>query len=247
TPEFNIVDPVYKRDIMDAWNRLGLDDVGKWDEKSVELLRTSIIKDHGIMADEIVSEFYGTAKTGMFSKKEISGIIQELIDFIPEDALKSNKFQKINIRIGNIGNNILGQYDKGVLKISNNLITDRKKLKETVYHELMHWLHDDTMNQRGENFKKTISDIFSKRTAGYPIYYDSSGGYRRDDRWWDRYAGRVYWFEKKAGIEPGSEVATMHFQLMSDPDYLVNSIIKDPERFPEDTIKTLKQILEFFE
>lgn len=237
--------PVYGTRIRDTWGRLSLDDPGNWTLESISDLKSSMRKSHGISADDVIEELRGAKNSGIFSGSEIRGHIQDVLDVLPEDAIRSNRFPRIRVRVARMPRGILGSYHNGTLSLSSTMLRTRKTVKETIFHELMHWFHDDTMNQRGSGFRDMITALFNRKTEGYPRIPTGDGGYVAEDKWWWHYAGRVYPFEV-GGQQFGSEVATTHFQLFADEEKLLR-ILSRPDKNPPETIAVIKRLMEHLE
>lgn len=163
---------------------------------------------------------------GVDSKQEnvVLQHVQEVLDFVPPELSRSLPSLRITFEPMPAGN--CGAYlGAGRILLSPQLLADSQKIRETLFHEMMHWAH----LEGPASFREIISKHFLERTStdsvvqlpGFP-----SGVVGKTDRWLDPYAGRCY-----ADVpEPfGIEVPSCHVEFLAQPPSLMAERWNDPD------------------
>ena len=144
---------------------------------------------------------------------------EDFIKFIPEHILQTLPKLHIRIHLDLPGKN--GAYDPGdhSLNLSASALAgDEQLMRETVFHELMHWVHLED----GQPYKDKILALFNQRTAHEATVqlpgYDSSC-HGKPDNFWDAYMGRQYKDDKgnHAPAYDGCEIPTRTIELLCNP------------------------------
>ncbi|MDF3129268.1 phage minor head protein [Kiritimatiellaeota bacterium B1221] len=198
---------------------LKLDQPDAWTEADWRKVRSGLKKPDGLKAKDVITGVRGADKTGTFSESHIRDVVEEFLAFVPRSVATS--LPKFQVKVVRQSNSMLGAYSEQTRElILNKKAMETYKLKtglskamaETTYHELTHWVHDHGPKSFGDEMR----DLFAERTKGESFFRPGPGQNYKQDRWYTLYAGRVYDFENKQ-TPPGSEVATTHMQLFSDP------------------------------
>lgn len=199
--------PATLQDILAA---LKLDGSGKATADDMAALREELKESNPADAEKLIKYIKGAQPAGVLADASIVGAVQEFVDFVPAETLKW--LPKLELKVV-ADRAFLGEYAMGGgLKLSRaNLQADPERLRRTMFHELMHWLH----RQGPQAYRKLIADHFADRTAADKI--KQLAGYAADvigkkDKWYDSYAGRVYPFEFSA---EGLEVPTRYIEWLT--------------------------------
>jgi len=151
-----------------------------------------------------------------------------MLDILPRDIART--LPKIDVQILNKLGSAKGQFEldpttrRGIVKISKSAFAGtigeerRRGMRETLSHELMHWVHLESKGTKSDDYRRAIARHYVTRTKGNTILQDSHGHLYREDKWWDIYAGKEYsWETQPSGIE----VPTRYFQLWENHDELM--------------------------
>ena len=92
-----------------------------------------------------------------------------------------------------------------------------QEVRRVMYHELMHWFHRDSPGAAGDIYRSAIRDHYAARTKGENPTMLPRGMLRRDDKWWNNYAGMQYPWEQSCS---GLEVPTVYFELLANPNLM---------------------------
>jgi len=145
---------------------------------------------------------------------------EDFVKFLPEQV--SATLPPITIRIVySLGPRVTGQYDPATrtLELSASAIGgSEQKLRETVFHELMHWAHLDGKPA----YKHRVLSLFSARTAGETTQHLKGYGpgvVGKPDKFWDTYMGREYRDGNGHPIPAweGCEIPTRTAELLTNP------------------------------
>ena len=110
----------------------------------------------------------------------------------------------------------------------------RRGLLSSVYHEGMHWLH----NNADPEYQKLIQEHFESRTEGVEaedLPFDKNGKQYKKDHFFRDYLGVV-----QKGSLPGHEIPTCVGELLADPKKLAE-LLRVPRH--RDTIIRVFSIL----
>lgn len=155
----------------------------------------------------------GAEKTGALSRKSILRQVQDVLRMLPPDVVKG--LPKMTITVRPSHPDYLRSYGAGQLtlyrdNLKNSAMGLAATVRETVFHELGHWIHDDAPDW----YRAAVRDLYASRTkTDTPI--PDKYGWIRPDRWWWNYAGRQYFWEP---VAQGKEVVTTHLELLANPD-----------------------------
>ncbi|MDZ4815170.1 MAG: phage minor head protein [Verrucomicrobiota bacterium] len=223
--------------------KLGLDKKMNWTETDVEAILKEFKKSNPVSASSVIT-VEGANLVGQFTRKKILSIAQELFDILPPEMVKKNKFPHLKVVLVNKGS--LGSYGKGLISLNkaemkNLLQIDPNQFKNTIWHEMMHWIH---MDGPSDKYRQLIKNHFNKRTQGEQKI--TLPGYGRGvkgklDKWYDAYAGRLY-----SGISTGAEgieVPTRYFELLADPEKLIVELQKPNAASTMETLKVVTEVL----
>jgi SPP1 gp7 family putative phage head morphogenesis protein len=146
-------------------------------------------------------------------KDYVSYEVSNFFSLLPKSLLDT--LPKFDVQVvENHPEGILGSYDRAnrVLVLNAKTLDGNASLiQETIFHELMHWVH-----RHGPAwYQQGIEQHFLDRTKGeattqLPGY--GSGTIGRKDKWWDSYMGRMY-----GGKTDGAEIPTMAAELLASP------------------------------
>jgi len=228
----------------------GLDTKTQWTEQDVQALLAALKKPNPVSATKKIVAITGSAlkPDGFFSKAGLQGAMQEVLDLLPPAVAK--KLPPITL-IVEPTYDALGEYDTGKHALRLNFAalsalakTDPNAPKETLWHELMHWIH---LNGPPE-YSASIRDHFRLRTVGEPTH--QLPGYEadvegREDQWWEAYAGRIYPGEPIDGT--GMEVPTRYFQLLANPAKLLRQFDPGVNKHAASFLPTLRTVMEIFQ
>ena len=172
-------------------------------------LRDGLKEEKPAPASRMVKFIQGAQPAGALSDANIEGAVQEFLDFIPPATLA--RLPKLQITVKRMGD--LGSYGMGGrVSLNASLLAENPdRMRATLFHELMHWLH----REGPQSFRDAIQEHFDERTAGERL--KQLTGYARGvrgmtDDWWDSYAGRVYPFELPPS---GLEVPTRYIEWLT--------------------------------
>ncbi len=226
-----------------ALARLGLDKKVQWTEDDVRALISELRETAPAKAADVVSEILGDNAKGKFSAKSVTGAVQDFVNFLPGPLAKS--LPKFSILLAqSLGNDLEGSYSDTahVLKISKSAHAKggMVKVRETIYHELMHWVH----LHGPPEYRDAIKALYDQRTAGEPLVNVGYTNPLRKDKWWWNYAGTQYLTRDETNQTVGGlEVPTTHVELLANPAKLANMIKEKPNAL---IIENLRVILSVF-
>jgi SPP1 gp7 family putative phage head morphogenesis protein len=233
--------------IDDAWTKAGLNTKQEWTASDVEKLIKELKESSPELEKNVIASITGASEKGAIKETRVRRAVQDVLDLLPADVVKTLPPLKINIsRTISGAPGAAGTYERktGQLGIATKYLAhlpESQKLNQmrsTLFHELMHWIHLEATGPAAEAYRARIAAHYAARTAGdRPVRVGS--GLRRDDQWWWNYAGTEYGWEKEAA---GLEVPTVYFQLMSDPQKLAALRNSSGAAFDE----TLKLVLSVF-
>ena len=226
-----------------ALTRLGLDKKARWNEADVRALVAEMKEPAPARAADLVASISGEATRGKFSAKFVMAAVQELVDFLPPSVAEG--LPKFKIQLAqSLGGGVLGSYNDvtHTLKLSKSAhdTGGPDLLRETIYHELTHWIH---MHGPRE-YREAIKSLYDLRTAGEPLVGVGYTNPVRKDKWWWNYAGTQYLDRGETDkTVAGLEVPTTHVELLSRPARLANLICVKPDAL---IIENLRVILGVF-
>lgn len=149
--------------------------------------------------------------------------VDEFLSYVPPALAQS--LPKIEIRAVKAGQlrGALGEYKPSSKTILVRASSPINSAKETLFHELVHWLHIEGPQW----YRDAIASHFAARTAGeaiVPLYpYRASG---KLDRWYDPYAGAIY---ARYGPNAGLEVPTRYLQVLAKEDFDLAALMLSPD------------------
>ncbi|PTY03907.1 hypothetical protein DB346_02955 [Verrucomicrobia bacterium LW23] len=140
--------------------------------------------------------------------------VEGFLDFLPQKVINSLP----SFTIETMRNmNALGNYSyqTRTLKLNSSRLADALDRQQTIYHELMHWVH---LNG-GAAYYSAIENHFDARTAGekqaqLPNYRKGVEG--KKDKFPDPYMGRIYG-DGTTYIDKGCEIPTRMAELLASP------------------------------
>lgn len=211
---------------------LGLDDATTATASDMTDLREQLKESNPADATRMIKYIKGAQPSGLLSSDSIQAMAQEFMDFVPEEKLQ--RLPKLKIDLVK-SNSFMGQYGTGgKLDLNYQLLNDETRLRKTLFHELMHWLH----REGDQDYRDAIQAHFDQRTAGEKIR--AIPGYRgiqgKLDDWYDAYAGTIYPFETKP---EGLEVPTRYIEWLAMPPSQMAALWND-DSFRE----TMKVVLQ---
>lgn len=169
-----------------------------------------------------IEKITGSQKSGTLTKKFIQDTYKEFIGFLPKGIVEQLPVFQVSV---NSAKNNKGSFDKSKKKLtlSKQLLLSEAAAKKTLFHELLHWVHENDPQVRGR-----VQQLWDKRTTGnnHEGLNPYGKGIRGNRDHWkdvdgDEYAGRVYPWE---GAKPkGTEVLTRHLEKLSSPELLVRN------------------------
>jgi hypothetical protein len=220
-------------EVMENAGVLGKDQVTKSD---MIRLRRELQEAAPVKESEVIARIKGADKSGALTDAGVRGVVQEFLDFLPPELVR--QLPKLTVDIKGI--NAHGQYGLGgSLELSPFLTTDEARARQTIFHELMHWVH----REGPKEYREAITAHFRARTAGekivhLPNYPAAIRG--KTDKWYEPYAGRVYGFERPG--EDGLEVPTRYIEWLAMPPAVQAELWNNPH-FRETMMVVLKGIL----
>ena len=229
--------------IESALARLGLNKKVQWNEKDVRALIAEMKESSPARAADLVASISGEATRGKFSAKSIMATVQEVVDFLPPSI--ATGLPKFKIQLAqSLGGGVLGSYSDAThtLKISKSAHGKGGPdlLRETIYHELTHWIH----MHGPQSYRDAIKSLYDLRTAGEPLVGVGYTNPVRKDKWWWNYAGTQYLNRGETDkTVAGLEVPTTHVELLAKPARLANLINVKPDAL---IIENLRVILGVF-
>ncbi len=170
-----------------------------------------------------VLKIFRAPKVGVLTRTFLADTMQEMVDFLPPQLVDILPDITIHVK-SSMGTNSGTYCEKShVLCLSKASLSDPKKARKTLFHELLHWVHDHA----GPAYETQVKELFDIRTAGeseMPLRpWNRRDILGKRDKWLDadgdEYAGRIYDWEKRKGAK-GSEVVTRHLEKLADPDEL---------------------------
>lgn len=166
----------------------------------------------------VVSSLTGSQKKGTLSKAFIVNTAQDFLNLLP--ASVASQLPKFSIQVKSSIKKAAGDYHASTkkLRLNASALQDPSFARKTIFHELIHWLHD----HGPQDYRTKVSALFAARTAGeasQPLLpWKSAHIMGKRDKWQDadgdEYAGRIYPWEKTPA---GSELATCHLEKLTDP------------------------------
>lgn len=196
----------------------------------------SIRQDHSnINYSEILTTSSFPEKRGFLTSQKAQETAEEFLSFIHEDILRS--LPSVNLRYSTLSAGELGTFTFGenIVEINSSPTQfghSLDKVKETIYHELTHWLHVNSSPMKREMIASYFKQRIGADQIGY-LNWNKQRGYSDDFapsfRPTDDYAGRFYGFEDPDLI--GIELPTRHMQKLSLPaidllDYFNDKSVK---------------------
>jgi hypothetical protein len=168
-----------------------------------------------------------------FDEAEVRAIVQEFANFLPPELAALLAKNPLEIKFDPTLTDTDGKFNIEARKVRlSTKIPDVASLRETLFHELVHWAH-----QYGPKaYRDRVTALVSQRTGNFNepllILYSASGhlynpkikGMRDDwaDHSGDEYAGRVY---PKGTAADAAEVPTVHLEkLVQSTDTLMKNL-----------------------
>lgn len=181
-----------------------------------------------VKAAEKISSITGALKRkgkSVLTEDFIRDEVQAFMDFLPPSVVED--LPKLRIVVIN-SKRAKGSYCKrGLLELAKNNLTDAADSRETLFHELAHWVHRELPGDHP--WVKDIKTHFQTRTSGESIVklpgYAATG---KRDKWWESYMGRIYAFSEEA-THLGLEFPTRNLELLANPARLARIWAHSPE------------------
>lgn len=225
-----------------ALARLGLDKKTAWTNDDIRALWNEMKEDNPVAVAEVVESVVGAPKSGPFAEKRIRSIVADFSARLPPDLARS--LGRLNIVLSSGGRGLLGSYSTATHTLRlfprahKGAAASREALsRQTLYHELMHWVHDHGPAE----YREAIRGLYRARTAGEAA--ERIPGYTnpiRKDKWWWEYAGTEYTWEP--GGAAGLEVATTHVQLFARPDLMETRMLLPNGETIAENLKTILRV-----
>ncbi len=240
-----VLPPVAAKTWAETLSNLGLG-AAAWTATDAGKLIAALAKPGAVKVTEKITGFSGADKSGEFSAATLRSHAQDFLTMLPTDIARD--LPAFNMEIVN-KSGFLGEYEPGAktLRLSKSALkmdADPLRARETLFHEMTHWLH---LHGPAE-WRANLKAHFDKRTAGEKIVqlvpYRGSG---KRDKWYDAYAGRIYDGNKLLGSDAkpsdGLELPTRHLQLLANPAKLARQT--DPTLNPHaaEFIESLGEVL----
>lgn len=210
----------------DVLGDLGLDADQTATAGDMTALREELKEEEPVQMKSMVKYVKGAQPGGVLTDENISKVTQDFLDFIPAENMM--RLPKLKIEVVKDGN-FMGQYAPGgTLQLNAAALKDPQRLRRTLFHELMHWLH----REGGAAYQKAIADHFEERTDRERIRkLTPYSAYGKKDDWYDAYAGAIYPFEMVEGDRPGGlEVPTRYIEwLARSPEEMAQMWNEDPK------------------
>jgi hypothetical protein len=209
----------------DALKAAGLDTKKVWTEAGITALLTTLKQPGAVRAADKISRFIGTNKTGEFSEATLTRYAQEFLDIIPPDIARKLPPFVLEAKGTSDAN---GDYHPGQMHLrlfrgalNKQLPFNPNQVKETLWHEMTHWLH----MHGPEDYRERLKKHFQERTAGEKPQASIYGGLTLKDKWWEEYAGKLYggsgWPGTNVKPHDGVELPTRYMQLLANPKKLI--------------------------
>lgn len=205
---------------LKIWTGMGLDKSQNWNEKSAETYWRSFQKNHGVQADSIIESisYASKRKSSIASESAITSALQDILDIMPRSVIESNVFPRLRFTVGNRGRKYVAAYINGTIDLNTHEIRTNAGLREGIFHEVMHWVHLHSSGPKADRYRKTISELYRRRTSGDRARKFHHGR-TREDKWYDPYAGfEGKWYDS---WDQAKELPTTHFELFGDRRRLV--------------------------
>ncbi|MBL9176891.1 MAG: hypothetical protein JNM65_02445 [Verrucomicrobiaceae bacterium] len=162
--------------------------------------------------------------SGVLTESFILQQAQDFMDFLPPSVV--NSLPPLHIQVCD-WLNAYGEYNKGLVKLGGVSLKTKVKARETIFHELAHWVHLELPGMHP--WVQAIKAHFEARTAGEAVV--TLGNYAVTglrDQWWEVYMGRVYNLPEEA-THLGVEFPTRNFELLAAPNRFAAVWSKSPE------------------
>jgi hypothetical protein len=204
-----------------AFERAGMDRPEQVTSEHVQRFLTELEEDYPLKASQVVKSLAGGTPA---LKQAALSDVQRFLNYVPPNVAAS--LHKLDVRLKGMPGNLNGEYIPGAgINLAETL--RGTELRATTYHELTHWLHFNGPKE----YRDAIRKHFRARTRGEAV--EQLAGYEagtvgKKDRWYERYAGRVYpgaSYDSADG--EGVEVPTRYLELLAKPDKLAD-YWKDP-------------------
>jgi SPP1 gp7 family putative phage head morphogenesis protein len=221
---------------------LGLDKKLAWESTDIPAILSALKKPAPISQKAKILKITGALPEGPLSNAELRASMQGILDMLPAGVAQD--LPPITIRVRQHVDGAMGDYStaKKELRLSTNHLSLRspEAQKETVWHEMMHWVH----LHGPESYREAIHAHFLQKTQGEALvnlgYGAKTMGKR--DHWWDAYAGRVYPYFG----ETGTEVPTRYFQLFANPAKFLQQMNPNLNPHAGQFLDTIKVVMSIF-
>jgi|GEM_PF-1357586 len=215
------VAPPTPKTFEDVLKGLDLHQKISWTPADIKTLFAALKKPGSSTYPDMISQVMGAAvkKSSPYTEERLRGVARDVVSLLPYDVLKT--LPRFQLVISN-AKDALGEYDPAsrILTLYRGSLGDNKDaVRETLYHELMHWAH----LHGPQEYRDKIAAHFQSRTSNEKLvsgqFYK---GWFKPDRFYDEYAGRVYTestIDTREGR--GLEIPTRYFQLFANPNKLL--------------------------
>lgn len=197
--------------LQDALTAHGINSAGAMTDVQASALISSLREQRPVKAKQIATVNADPAHP-LLTAKFISATVQEFLAFLPRRIVKA--LPKLNVESTQPITN-LGEYERGGLVKLSDAHTTAEVARETIFHELAHWLHMEL--PASNRWVAGIMHHFELRTRGEPVVHlGGNNGTGKRDKWWHAYMGRIYGrTEEQSHL--GLEFVTKNFELLADP------------------------------
>lgn len=200
------------------------------DRETANLTIAYLFQDRG--GREFFSEECQNKAIKLFSKHGYENIAKEVFEFYNTIAraynLKGKTAKQPNVVFALLGPRENGSYSNGIVSISNQLLSDPTRLRETFVHELGHWLEDEIF---GEIANQRNCEWIVNEEQSLPIRktVDEIDGMFVPDNYqpnlcFDKYSYRVYVENESVAVPvlTGNELISTGMQcLLRAPEIFV--------------------------
>jgi len=166
----------------------------------------------------------GAHSKGFLTKSFIRKQTQEFMNFLPPAVVAQLPPLRIIVADWLA---VYGEYNSGTIKLGGLTLRTPQKARQTIFHELTHWLHRELPGTHP--WVQEIKAHFEACTANDAVTVLGNYGVTgKTDKWWEVYMGRIYGFAEEA-THLGLEFPTRNFELLADANRMAAVWSKSPE------------------
>ena len=204
--------------VAEALKIAGIDPAQAMTKAQAKTLLKELVEAAPVKASTKIASVANAPKKGRLRETAIRRHAQAFLNFLPPSLV--GKLPQLQFRV--VQNGLFyGSYNGGgKLLLNSDLLQTTEKVKSTVFHEMMHWVHRELPGTHP--WVAEIRQHFEARTLGealaqLPSYDSSVVG--KLDHWWEEYMGRIYGYPEEA-THLGLEFPTRIAELLADPERL---------------------------